>query len=358
MPLKTTLRREKSTRKRGFIILFVLMAFLVVALLVGLKYYQTIFGSNVHVKPDTTGELFIPSNPTYEEVVALIEHSGLVKDVKAFDRVARLKRYTQNPRGGRYVVKDGMSNNELVNLLRSGRQTALNVTFTNVRWHEELAGQMAARLEPDSVQFLEAFKDEAFLSTLGVEPHTLLGMILPNTYQMYWTTTPEEFVVRMHREFERFWNEERMQKAYELRLSPIQIATLASIVDEETIRGDEKARVAGLYINRLNIGMRLQADPTIKFTIGDFTVSRILNRDLEVDSPYNTYKYAGLPPGPIRMPSISGIEAVLNYEEHDYLYMCARDDFSGYHAFAKTLRQHNVNAAKYRQALSRRRIYR
>jgi UPF0755 protein len=162
----------------------------------------------------------------------------------------------------------------------------------------------------------------------------------------------------MHREYENFWNEERTKKAREAGLSPVEVATLASIVDEETVREDEKPAVAGLYINRLKRNMRLQADPTIKFVLGDFSINRVLSRDLNIDSPYNTYIYAGLPPGPIRFPSVSGIQAVLNHEEHDYLYMCARDDFSGYHNFAKTLRQHNINAAKYRRALRERRIWR
>jgi UPF0755 protein len=183
-------------------------------------------------------------------------------------------------------------------------------------------------------------------------------MFIPNTYEFYWTTPAKKFIDRMNREYKSFWNENRLKKAKATDMTPIEVSTLASIVDEETVKADEKPVVAGLYINRLNKGIRLQADPTIKFAINDFTVKRILNKDLKADSPYNTYIYAGLPPGPIRIPSIQGIDAVLNHKDHKYLYMCAKEDFSGYHNFAKTLKQHNQNAERYRRALHKNRIWR
>jgi UPF0755 protein len=358
MALKTSDTKKHLMGKNSIVIFLVVTALLAVALWVTLSFYNRIFGPNVTTNQPQGVELYLPTNPDFHEVLGLLQHSGAIDDLKGFIWVARRKGYNDAPKGGRYLLKNGMSNNELVNMLRAGLQAPINVTFNNIRTHQDLAGQLAKRLEPDSTAFLEALNNQELLKDFGFEPHTILGMILPNTYQMFWTTTPEGFIKRMHNEYQRFWNEERMQKASELRLTPIQIATLASIVDEETIREDEKPRVAGLYINRLDKGIRLQADPTIKFAIGDFTVQRILNKDLLADSPYNTYKYAGLPPGPIRMPSVNGIKAVLNHEQHDYLYMCAKDDFSGYHAFAKTLRQHNINAARYRQALNRGRIYR
>ena len=217
---------------------------------------------------------------------------------------------------------------------------------------------MAKRLEPDSIQFLNALKNTDIITEHGFEAHTVIAMIIPNTYQIYWNTTPESFMSRMNQEYKRFWNDSRLQKAEEAGLSPIEVSVLASIVDEETVKNDEKPRVAGLYINRLKRGIRLQADPTIKFALGDFTINRVLTRDLKIESPYNTYIYAGLPPGPIRMSSIQGIDAVLNHEKHDYIFMCAKADFSGYHDFAKTLEQHNRNAAKYRSELQNLRIYR
>ena len=358
MALKTNNTTKQLMGKKSIIILLIISALIATALFLALKFHNRIFGSNVSTPDKKEIELYLPSNPSFHEVLGLLEHSGVINDLKSFIWVARHKGYSNSPKGGRYLLKDKMSNNQLVNMLRAGMQAPVNVTFNNIRTHQELASQLAKKLEPDSAAFMQAFSNEELLSELGFEYHTLLGMIIPNTYQMYWTTTPGDFLKRMHNEYKKFWTQERLQKATELRLTPIQIATLASIVDEETIREDEKPRVAGLYINRLDKGIRLQADPTIKFSIGDFTVKRILNKDLLTDSPYNTYKYTGLPPGPIRMPSVSAIKAVLNHEKHNYLYMCAKDDFSGYHAFAKTLRQHNVNAAKYRRALNKSRIYR
>jgi UPF0755 protein len=354
MHIKHTTKRMKKT----VIVLFVLSGILLAVLLASLKYYRMFFGPNVVHLGEEPVELFIPSNPSYDEVLALITYSGALKDVKAFDRVARRKGYDRHTRGGRYLLREGMSNNDLVNKLRGGYQTAVKVTFNNIRTVDTLAGLLARGLEPDSIAFLEAFRNDSLLSTMGLSRETLLACIIPNTYEMWWTTTPEAFLKRMKQENRKFWNDERRQKAEAIGLTPDEVATLASIVDEETIKRDEKPRVAGLYLNRLKIGMRLQADPTIKFVLGDFTVNRILTKDLEIDSPYNTYLYAGLPPGPIRMPSVAGIEAVLDFEAHDYLYMCAREDFTGYHRFARTLQQHNVNAAKYRRALRQMRIYR
>ena len=358
MALKTKARQNKTHWKRGIIILFVVAVLMAIALLVGIRYQKALFGINVNTGLQEKTDIYIPTNPSFDEVVELLNLSGVIVNINNFKWLAHKKGYSSNPKGGRYVLTNGMSNNELVNLLRSGNQTPVNVTFNNIRTVEELAGQLARKLEPDSIQFLNTLKDIQLINALGFNNQTILAMILPNTYELFWTTTPEKFLKRMKQEYDRFWNDSRIQKAQEIRLSPLEVSILAAIVDEETIKADEKPVVAGLYINRLDRGMRLQADPTIKYVIGDFTISRVLSRDLKIDSPYNTYLYAGLPPGVIRMPSISGIDAVLNHEKHSYLYMCARDDFSGYHNFAKTLHQHNQNAARYRQALRRLRIYR
>lgn len=344
--------------RKVLISMYIIGALVVVMLAFSLRFYNRIFGPNVVVEDSKGTELYLPTSPTFEEVVGLLEHSGAVQDMKGFIWLARRKAYHINPKGGRYILKDGMSNNELVNMLRSGAQAPVNVTFNNIRKLEDLAAVFSERLEADSAAFMRAFTDEQLIKEVGFLPNTLIALFIPNTYQIYWNTSPKSLMLRMKKEYDSFWNEERLKKAETIRLTPVQVSTLASIVDEETIKRDEKPRVAGLYINRLNIGMRLQADPTIKFVIGDFNVNRVLTKDLERDSPYNTYIYAGLPPGPIRMPSVEGIDAVLNYEQHEFLYMCAKDDFSGYHAFARTLRQHNINAEKYRKALNRSRIYR
>lgn len=358
MAIKTKARQKKKSWKKGIIILFVLLVVAIIALIAGLKLQKLVFGPNVDTGSQPQVELFIPSNPNFEEVVELLNYTKAIIDIKSFIWLAQKKGYTSNPKPGRYILTSGMSNNDLVNMLRAGRQAPVNVTFNNIRTREELAGQLSKRLEPDSIQFLNAMVNHELLRSFGFEASTVLAMMIPNTYQMFWNTTAEGFLKRMNQEYEKFWNDNRRSKAEEIGLSRLEVSTLASIVDEETIKEDEKPMVAGLYINRLDKGMRLQADPTIKFVLGDFTINRVLKRDLLIDSSYNTYIYAGLPPGPIRMPSISGIDAVLNHEKHSYLYMCAKDDFSGYHSFAKTLEQHNQNAARYHKALRRLRIYR
>ena len=221
---------------------------------------------------------------------------------------------------------------------------------------EKLAGSISSRLMLDSATIVSALKDSVFCKQQGYTTQTIACLFIPNTYQVYWDMNIDEFFARMQKEHKRFWNDERIEKAKRTGLTPEQVSTLASIVDEETAKNDEKPMIAGLYINRLKKDMLLQADPTVKFACGDFGLRRILNKHLTVDSPYNTYKYIGLPPGPIRIPSITGIESVLNHTNHDYLYMCAKEDFSGYHNFAKTMSGHLQNAQRYQRELNRRNI--
>ncbi len=353
---RSSAKRKRASHK-GILSVFAMSLVLLVLLWIALKYYNKIWRSNVIAK-DGFVELFIPSDPTYEEVYALLDFSGALVSMDDFDWVVHRKGVENRFKGGRYLLSNGMNNNEIINMFRAGHQSPVRVTFNNIRTVEELAGQLANRLEPDSIEFLLAFKNDSLLSSYNVSEGSLFGHILPNTYEMWWTTTPEGFLQRMFREYEMFWNDERIAKADTIGLSPFEVLVLASIVDEETVKADEKARVAGLYLNRLQKGIRLQADPTIKYVMNDFSVKRVLSKDLLIDSPYNTYIYAGLPPGPIRMPSIQGVEAVLNFEKHNYLYMCAKEDFSGYHSFARTLQQHNQNAARYRAALHKLKIYR
>jgi UPF0755 protein len=249
-----------------------------------------------------------------------------------------------------------MNTNQIVNMLKGGMQTPLNVTFNNVRTKEDLAGKVSKYLIADSLSILNLFYDENQIEKFGFNTETYRAMFIPNTYQFYWTTTAGEFAERMKTEFDRFWNDERRKKAENINLSPVEVTILASIVQSETAKSEEMPRIAGLYINRLKRGQSLQADPTVKYAVGDYSLKRILNVHLEVDSPYNTYKYAGLPPGPINFPETSAIDAVLNFERHNYIYMCAKEDFSGYHNFAVTLAEHNRNAAKYRRELDKLKI--
>ncbi|WP_291856311.1 endolytic transglycosylase MltG [Marinilabilia sp.] len=358
MALKQSTKRNKKTGRK--LILFFVIASIIIAIggWLTLRFQQRIFAPNVELGNKKTESFYIPTNATFEDVSGLLRVSGFLKNTESFVWLAKIKDYPERIHPGHYLLKDGMNNNELVNMLRGGLQTPVKLTFNNVRTREDLAGKVSRMIEADSLSLLNALSDSTLLTRYDFSPETVPAMIIPNTYEIWWNTDAEEFIDRMHREYKQFWNETRLKKAQKSGMTPKEVATLASIVDEETIKSDEKATVAGLYINRLNRGIRLQADPTIKYVLGDFTINRVLSRDLEIDSPYNTYLYRGLPPGPIRYPSVSGIEAVLNHEDHDYLYMCAKDDFSGYHNFAKTLRQHNINAAKYRRALSERRIWR
>lgn len=323
----------------------------------GKQYYDYIFAPSVQLSNVEEPYLYIPTGATFDDVMHLIEMYDLVKRPKGFVWVAEKKSYPSLVKPGRYKLTEEMSNSALINLLRSGNQTAVNLTFNNVRTTSELAGKLAAQLEADSLVFLSLLNDMANLKKYNTTPQRVISLFIPNTYQIYWNTSPEKLLIRMKGEFDRFWNDSRLAKLKQVKLNREEVITLASIVDEETIVSKEKPRVAGLYMNRINRGILLQADPTLRFALNDFNIKRVLNEHKLIESPYNTYKYKGLPPGPIRMPSIEAIDAVLNYEHHKYLYMCAKEDFSGEHNFAKTLRQHNKNAKLYHNALNKRRIY-
>jgi UPF0755 protein len=351
---KTKRRMTRALKRMGLSIVVVVL----LAVLIGGRFFRYINASNVDLTKVENHFIEIPNGANFSELKKILCNSGAIKDIESFEWVSKRKKYTANIKGGRYQLKDGMSNNQLVNMLRSGLQAPVNLTFNNIRKLNQLASVVSQKLMVDSVELVKLFGDESYISSLGFSKQNFPAMFIPNTYQMFWNTDAKGFVIRMNREYQRFWNEERKSKAKKIGLSPDEVSVLASIVDEETIKNDEKPTVAGLYLNRLKKNMRLQADPTVKFALGDFTIKRVLNGDKEIDSPYNTYKYAGLPPGPIRIPSIKGIDAVLNYESHKYLYMCAREDFSGYHNFATTLSQHNRNAAKYQRELNKRGILR
>jgi UPF0755 protein len=350
---------ETNTKKRKlyFIILGLFLIFLAGAS-IGYKYYNYIFKPNINTPKGKNTLIYIPANSSFDDVVDTLTKNDLIINPDGFKWVAKRKKYIDNIKPGCYTVKNGMTNNELINLLRSGVQTPVNVTFNNIRTLPQLAGHISKRIEPDSLQLIALMSDSSIIAEYGFNKATFISMFIPNTYQFYWTTSAKGFLDRMNKEYKNFWNSNRKEKAKQAGLTPVEVSTLASIVDEETAKNDEKPIVAGLYLNRLKKGIKLQADPTVKFALGDFTIKRVLNKDLETDSPYNTYKYAGLPPGPIRIPSIQGIEAVLNYKKHNYLYMCAKEDFSGYHNFASTLKQHNIYAARYRRALRQKKIWR
>ncbi len=302
--------------------------------------------------------LYIPTGATFSDVCQLLELDGWLCDKEQFMFIAQLKHYPSHIKAGRYKVRNHMSAIDLINMLRSGNQQPVNVTFNNLRTIEQLAGVAARNLECDSAQLLESMTNDTLINQYGFTKATLPAMFLPNTYQFMWNTNGEKWMERMHHEYERFWTAERIYKADSLELTPIEVSTIASIIEEETNKIDELPIIAGIYINRLRRGMPLQACPTLKYALGDFTLRRILKKDQEVESPYNTYKYAGLPPGPIRIPSTTAIDAVLNATDHEYIFMCARPDGSGRHNFARTNAEHARNAAIYQQELNKRKIYR
>lgn len=310
-----------------------------------------------NVKPDEPVRIYLPTGSDFSALTDTLESADLLRSRESFIITSRLKSFGKTVKPGSYIIEPGMSNNSLVNMLRSGRQAPVNVTFNNIRTLDELAGRIGGQIEADSVSLSEFFHDEANYSADGFDIRTLIAVFIPDTYELYWSVDPRGFYRRMLKEYRDYWNDDRTSIAENLGLTPAEVSVLASIVDEEASREDEKPRIAGLYLNRLTTGMPLQADPTIKFAVNDFTLRRILNIHLEVESPYNTYKYSGLPPGPIRCPSRSGLDAVLNAEDHEYLFMVARFDGTGYHHFSRTLAEHNRYAAAYRRELNRRRIY-
>jgi UPF0755 protein len=273
-----------------------------------------------------------------------------------FKQLASLLRYPENVKTGRYMVRPQTTYLEIVRMLRNGQQTPVKLTFNTIRLKKDFAERVASQLMFDSDTLLNRLNNSVLTASFGFDTITIMTMFIPNTYQIYWNTSVDKFMERMKNEYDRFWSDERLAKAENVSLSPIEVSILASIVEEETTSKQEYPVVAGLYLNRLKKRMLLQADPTVKFAVGDFTLKRILNQHLQVESPYNTYKNQGLPPGPIRLPSIIGIDGVLNYKEPPYLYMCAKEDFSGAHNFAVTLNEHNRNAQKYRAALNRNHI--
>jgi len=332
------------------------MLLLVLLIAGGIFYaYLLVLAPNVYVTNDKKASLMIPTGSTFDNVKELLYSQGLIIHRENFELISKLKKYDQSVKPGHYLLSADMNNLELVNKLRSGNQDPVQVTFNNVRFPDQLAGRIANQIEADSLSLIALMRDTAFLDSLGTSPLGIFSLVIPNTYEFYWNTTARDFLKRMKTEADKFWSS-REQLMKNLNFNRNQVITLASIVEKETNKNDEKARVAGVYLNRLKKGWLLEADPTLVFAHGNFEIKRVLNIYKEIDSPYNTYKYQGLPPGPICQPSVSSIDAVLNAENHNYMFFCAREDFSGYHSFATTIEEHNVNAWKYQQALNQRKI--
>lgn len=322
--------------------------------------YKIIYLPNILVGEEKSKIIFIPTGSNFEDVVEVLKENNVLKNEKSFIRLAKYKKYPDKIKPGRYRILANMSNNELVNLLRAGMQEPVTITFTNLRTKEQLISRICAKIEADSSELIAILNNENYIrENLGLREETIMTLFIPNTYEFNWNTSAKQFVERMQSEYKKFWNNGRKEKAKKIGLTQTQISILASIVQAEQMEfPEERPVIAGLYLNRIRMGMALQSDPTVIYALGDFTINRVLDKDKEVDSPYNTYKHSGLPPGPINIPEISSIDAVLNFKKSDYLYMCAKEDFSGKHNFAKTLDEHNRNAQKYRNALNKRKIMR
>ena len=338
------------------LILIIVTLSLVFSAMVGYHYYQHIFGNLIN----KTGAIYIRSTDNIDDVEKAL--NDFIGNENIYFWLAQKKNY-KNPKAGKYILTEGMSLNDVINLLRSGNQTPVKVSFNNQDTLEKFSGRLAEQLELDSISILEGFKDPVFLNTNKLSESSVLEILIPNTYEFYWNVSIEKFRTNMLKEFRKFWNKDRLQKAAQINMSPSQIMTLASIVQKETAKVSERPIVAGLYLNRLKKNIPLQADPTIIYVLkkknGEkFQVKRVLLKDLKIPSPFNTYLNRGLPPNLISMPDISSINAVLNYQKHNYLFMCASVTNFGYHEFASTLKKHNNNAVKYQRWLNKKGVNR
>ncbi len=320
-------------------------------------FYQVLFTPNLQVdQPDRY--LYIKTGSTFKDVQHLLYDEKYVNNLMAFSLLAKIMDYDELVKPGRYLIEKNSNNLETIKKLRAGEQSPVDITFSNARLMDDMAEKVCNNIELTPEDFEKYLDDSTIYEKYGFNQETFRCMFIPNTYEVYWNISAQNLLDRFDQEYKRFWRGERSEKAKEIGFTPVQVTILASIVEAETKHYEESPTIAGLYINRLKKGMLLQADPTVIYAMGDFSVMRVLNQDKEIDSPYNTYKYTGLPPGPINFPSIKSIKAVLNYEKSNYLYMCAKDDFSGYHNFSSSLSEHLRNARKYQQALNKAKLYR
>jgi UPF0755 protein len=346
-------KKKKSGRKIIIAGIFVLLLSLAG---IGYNFYKKVFFPNVSLVGQKEQFVYIPTGATFIDVMRILRDQNLLKNAASFEWVAEQMKYKNKIKPGKYLVKKNMSNRELVALLRSGVQVPVRVLFNAVRTREQLAGVVSSQIEADSLSLITLLNDEDYLKKYGFTRQDCMSLFIPNTYEFYWNTDAKKFISRMAEEYKKFWNAKRKNLAKSINLDQTQVAVLASIVEQETYRNDEKPVIAGVYMNRYLKGWKLEADPTLIFAAGDFTIQRVLNIHKEIDSPYNTYLHTGLPPGPICIPSIASLDAVLNYSKHQFMFFCAREDFSGYHSFARTYSEHLVNARRFQNELTRRKI--
>ena len=345
---------DNHQKKGGIVVLILIVLIVLAGVLILPGVYKTYLKANTNIESKTY--LYIPTNATYQQVLDSIDKHQLLIDKKTFINLAKDREYSSKIKSGKYPFKKGMNNRQILNMLIAGNQEPVKVGFRNIRLKENFAAAAAKKLEFDSTSLINLIDSTAFIKNYGFTKDNIYTMFIPNSYEMYWNISAKDFFERMNKEYEKFWTEERKNKAKEIGLSPQEVVVLASIVDGEALMDKEMPTIAGLYLNRLKRGIKLEADPTVIFANNDFTIRRVLNKQLRKDSPYNTYLYKGLPPGPINMPSIAAIDAVLNHQNHNYIYMCAKEDFSGYHNFSDNIKDHRANAKRFQQALNERNI--
>jgi len=335
-----TRKRNKRSGLRTFLI--VLLVLVMVGVLIAYRFYQGIFDPNVEIinKEKNEVELFIPTGSTYDEVLLILSHQGILKNEQSFRLLAKKMNYPAHVHPGRYIILKGMSNYDLIRKLRSGESDPLTVTIDKVATAEEVAGLVGNVLELDSADIMNRLYNPDFLKEHGLNKNNVLAFFIPNSYEFYWNVNPDVFIEKMEKEYNTFWKKERVKRAREMNLSAAEIYILASIVQEEASVADEMPRIAGVYVNRLKKGMRLEADPTIKFLVRKRKNPKVELEDYKIQSPYNTYRNAGLPPGPIILARKESLLAVLNYEKHNYLFFVAKHDRSGYHVFSENYEQH------------------
>ncbi len=331
------------------------MVLILALLIISFSYYawQIFRTPNLNTESDEDFYLLIPTGATYQRVLDSLNHHKLINDQTSFRFLAKLMKYPELVKAGRYRLQPDLGNYDAIKLLRAGNQTPVRLTFNNIRLKSDLVHKVGTKFEFDSVRFAHMLDDPKTAQFYGFTPQTILAMFIPNTYEVFWTTPADKLLGRMKTEYDNFWNPVRREQASKLNLSPVEVSVLASIVEAETKSAAEKPRVAGVYLNRLRASMPLQADPTVIYAIGDFGIKRLLRRQMMFDSPYNTYVHTGLPPGPINLPDPRSIDAVLNAESHQYLYFCASPDLNGTHLFATNFTDHMANARLYQQALDR-----
>ena len=349
---------KSKSKFQKFIIIF--STLIVISLsVITYEFYARIYQQNIDLITDSKEYIYIPSGSNLDDVVNILQNKNILINSNSFIWVAKQKKYDTNIKSGKYRINNKLNNNDLVNLLRAGNQVPVRITFNNIRTIEDFSSIISNQLEIDSNLIMQSILDSIFLDSLNLNKYSIASLFIPNTYEFYWNISIENFIIKMINEHSIFWNKNRRRLAEEIGLSKVEVSILASIVEkEQNIKKDERKIIAGLYLNRIKKNMKLESDPTLVFALGDFSIKRVLNKDKKIKSKYNTYKYKGLPPGPICIPSINSIDAVLNAASHNYIFMCAKEDFSGYHNFAKTYKQHLRNARKYQKALNKRNIMR